>query len=1120
MSGANLLFDAGFEGSTVGKAPRQTWHRVGSYLPEPTPWKTVDDEAFEGKRCLKTSKKGSVVLQREIWMPGGLYIFSAYLKAFRPEHRVRMWVRTYRYGYHQGEPFIVDKVDDRTVAVTTEWTRYAMPLNLPIIRNRHLVGPLDLGIESLDDGELWLDAIQFEPGDTPTPFLCNDPIYERLPDLRTPLYKPVEDPPQPDRSGPERPGCIPLKSMYPPEHIPRGWPMIGTVTLPEGQTYDVATWLLRSNDGKRLATQWRVLARWKRDGSIKAVQVISEYDGADGWMIEYGTKPDRPAWPDGIKTEVSDKRVQLRTPSLTIEIEKNGSCGLKIASLGGSETRFFTETVDGARFQSASSGAAAVRLEENGPARAVVRIEGDHKDKEERHLLSYVARVNLFRAQPLVRLEYTWINTNASSSTPVGAIGWHIPFGRLKAKRVVFAGADGRRHAIDLAGGPVSINQFNSEGRYVYEILSETGAIERFTGKAEGEMQIEFGDEILLLHICDWWQNHSLGIRVGAKDASIYFWPPWANAVDLSRGMSKTFLVDLWFGSKEQAPHAVKGPVQLVPPAEVYCRSGLFGGEILPQTGSPFPLFERISGSGPCLDRMLFSYRDKYDLYGQFNYGDTVGDGGWGNLESYLDHAMWLEYIRTGNPQFFEIAQAASRHYRDIDTSQISGSPIEHNLSHTLGGENTSHAWVQGILDQYILTGELRSLEVLILHVDFLKQLSSEKLTGGGRTVTRVLDTLADLYMLTGDDELIERYRQICAAQRENIRKGDSPVPGLFQSLSYRTMKRSDGVWTKEKKGEWVYPCGMESWYGLYSLVKMWLATGQEEWSQFLTEEIGYAMAPKVFAADRPEYFGDNPLTTDQRIIRCLAESLIGNRGCVLFPVLGYAYHITGDRRYLEIGMTAVYIAMISEQYKDPLYVLAGIFLEQARRAGLGEADERRYYQAAIEIMKGTAHPCLANPGFEDGLKGWIAWRYKGAGSYWDPIRQAYLNIDTSQKKEGRQSLHMIVRNPTQKLAGGEIPLESDDFLLEPGRTYRLTGWVKLQGEVRPIVLFNLRPLSVDAQPTSIEAHIGPPEADGWQQWRLEAKADIASVGRLMLILLRATRNSEGEAWFDGIIVE
>jgi hypothetical protein len=409
------------------------------------------------------------------------------------------------------------------------------------------------------------------------------------------------------------------------------------------------------------------------------------------------------------------------------------------------------------------------------------------------------------------------------------------------------------------------------------------------------------------------------------------------------------------------------------------------------------------------------------------------------------------------------------------------------------------------MLDHYLTTGERRSMEVAQIHAEYLEKKPLDRLTRGGRAVTRILDNMADLYMLTGDDALITKYHEIVNAQRENLKKGKTKFPGVFQN---------------ERYNEWTYPANFVPWYGLYSQVKMRLATGDKSWEKALEEEITAAMAKLPYEHARPEFFKDNDLTDDQRIVRCLAEGAIGDRGAMLFPALAYAYRWTKNKRYLDIGMATTYIAIVSREYRDPLYALAGVFLEQAREAGMGAEDEKRYAQEAVDIMKRAARPQLSNSGFEEGRKDWKAWSVKATtSSYWVPVRDKCMQMDTVNKKEGKQSLHGIIRRDCPPWGSG-LPLDSEFFVVDKGKTYVIEGWVRATGDVYPSVHLSFRPLSPDADPKGVRADIGKPDADGWRHWKLEATPDCDSLARLSLNTGRKDPKAQGDVWWDGIAVK
>ncbi|MCK5805865.1 MAG: hypothetical protein KAI66_23745, partial [Lentisphaeria bacterium] len=352
---------------------------------------------------------------------------------------------------------------------------------------------------------------------------------------------------------------------------------------------------------------------------------------------------------------------------------------------------------------------------------------------------------------------------------------------------------------------------------------------------------------------------------------TVYFWSPRVKAVELTQAMAKSYTVDIWRGPMERAPGGMGGPIVLVASPEAYCRSGVFGGTFLATANSPFPIFERTVIENACLSTMAPSYLNDYDCYGQFNQGDFRGDGGWSNLETQRGHAAWLYFMRSGDPALFHVAEAAARHYRDSDIDQFSGAAIIHNVSHTLGTRSTSHAWVQGMLDHCLVTGDRRTMEVALLHAGQLKHTlkSPEKRGLGGRIVTRILDNLADLFMVTSDDALPNAYGTILNELRELVQREKATMPGIFQDKMY---------------GPWYYRADFMPWYGLYSLAKMRLATGDPRWQEAFIAEANHALSRDTFAHSSAEFFVRNELSDDERIVRCLAEGSIGDRGCMLFP--------------------------------------------------------------------------------------------------------------------------------------------------------------------------------------------------------------------------------------------
>ena len=106
---------------------------------------------------------------------------------------------------------------------------------------------------------------------------------------------------------------------------------------------------------------------------------------------------------------------------------------------------------------------------------------------------------------------------------------------------------------------------------------------------------------------------------------------------------------------------------------EWYCGSKAFY-DVAPRDPERFKLYEEA------IDKNLAAYADRRERqhdFGMLNYGDWYGERGtnWGNIEYDTQHAFFLEYIRSGNPDAFFLGDATELHNRDIDTVQWSEDP-------------------------------------------------------------------------------------------------------------------------------------------------------------------------------------------------------------------------------------------------------------------------------------------------------------------------------------------------------------------------------------------------------------------------------------------------------------
>ncbi len=190
-----------------------------------------------------------------------------------------------------------------------------------------------------------------------------------------------------------------------------------------------------------------------------------------------------------------------------------------------------------------------------------------------------------------------------------------------------------------------------------------------------------------------------------------------------------------------------------------------------------------------------WGYNQKHEpWYGMFNYGDGksyfFNDRWvqWTNNEPTVDFMLWTNFMRTGDPQYFNMAQAMSRHTMDVDN-------IHWPKKRTFYGDNndaidfwdyedepestpylgigrrhanehwyallSAHVWIQGWIASYYLSADHRALEVAKMTGDtYINRIWGDHDLRGRRLYLSVLN-LVELYDATKlkryKDELDER---------------------------------------------------------------------------------------------------------------------------------------------------------------------------------------------------------------------------------------------------------------------------------------------------------------------------------------------------------------------------
>tara|TARA_R100001143_G_scaffold63605_1_gene73851 strand:- start:83438 stop:86104 length:2667 start_codon:yes stop_codon:yes gene_type:complete len=274
---------------------------------------------------------------------------------------------------------------------------------------------------------------------------------------------------------------------------------------------------------------------------------------------------------------------------------------------------------------------------------------------------------------------------------------------------------------------------------------------------------------------------------------------------NFARGITKTSEIVLNFHKGDESNEEIRKELYHImnPPvahagADWYSRSGVYG-----QFAGVDHEFQELERSIQYkLNWMLFNQKWE-PWYGMFDYGDVMNYYfnynwvQWANNEPAMDYQWWLNFMRSGNSDYYHMARAMSRHSMDVDNTHWprpnwyrgdtnrSLDAFDHEMQDEISpyvgmGRRHSmqqwtsmlsaHVWVQGWIASYYLDGYHRGLDVARLTGDYyVRRIFGEHGLTGRRLYLSVW-SLSELYDATKDqvylDELNDRVDQMLRLQK------------------------------------------------------------------------------------------------------------------------------------------------------------------------------------------------------------------------------------------------------------------------------------------------------------------------------------------------------------------
>ncbi|MGI5820126.1 MAG: hypothetical protein ACOX9R_18730 [Armatimonadota bacterium] len=533
-----------------------------------------------------------------------------------------------------------------------------------------------------------------------------------------------------------------------------GWPVTSGVPFPRGVLGGVND-LRLMHGGEETLAQFRPLGTWP-DGSIKwvLVSILADVPAGESaqYILEFGRDVRSGADLAPLAVEQGGEIV-IDTGAIELRIDAHGQ-------LVGPNGPHVTELVEAARgaFSSASSEAERV-IVENGPVRVEVRTFADLVSEDGSRSFRVEQRVEAWRDRPFARVQHTFTNTlpDDVSSTALQTRQTD-QFADIERISYVVPAGPATWHAPVVEAQPLALGPGGSVWQRFDDEFVPAGA-EPVEGRIIGGLVAEGGGAAVSVR--DFWQNYPKGFAVSgdavrvdlapAFEAGLYDEFPFEEqghqlffylrdgTYTFKRGMAKTheLLLDFADGAAERA-QIFQRPLLLTAEPHWYCDSKAFYN-VAPRDEEAFAAYEEG------IDRNIenfYATRERQRDYGLMHYGDCYGERGvnWTNQEYDLQHAMLLEYIRSGNPDAFFAGDAAALHYRAVDTVNWSPDPSGeglvyiHQIGHVGGyyderpegsagiigsGGAVCHSPVEGLFGHHFLTGDPRSLEAAMMITDY-----------------------------------------------------------------------------------------------------------------------------------------------------------------------------------------------------------------------------------------------------------------------------------------------------------------------------------------------------------------------------------------------------------------
>ncbi len=526
-------------------------------------------------------------------------------------------------------------------------------------------------------------------------------------------------------------------------------------------------------------------------------------------------------------TEESD-RFLLDTGVLAFQVRKSGFNVIDTAEIGGEAIisphgRGLGVQVDGEEYLAALDPEVQVELEEVGPLHAVLRASGCFRNESGDRKLDFDCRIYAYANSPNVKIVVTLINRQGQTPDFIPLSGFFLELPTsIENGRTLFGAEDASFKEGSLSEhAEASIYQSSSDKHVFGGAVSGEGGGKQTRSDTIGWADLSDDDGGLAAGIRWFWQLHPKSIELTSDGLMrVCLYPRRHDKpLNIYTGVARTHELMLAFHSRSGDPKRLAGifaglqkPLRPFAPSKWYCRDTQSLGDYSEAGGSD--LYGNFSDTIGAFDeafelahRRGEQSRDnrtirgvETDCYGFLNYGDGVHwvwkEGvdvpeniAWaGNYYGY-PHMMCIQFLRTGNLEYFDNFEAHALHAADVHTvhyterEKIIGGcrycpPTDHvridprkrgdySTANVYVSNTFNHHKVSGIIERWYLLRDHRCRDVAQMILDYCYRWTyADDDYGEPRGPGMIMIFCYEGYMLTGDSKWIPRAANVLRIHR------------------------------------------------------------------------------------------------------------------------------------------------------------------------------------------------------------------------------------------------------------------------------------------------------------------------------------------------------------------